>query len=228
MAEIGFQSRRHDTSLFVFTDLKLNSNLEVWDRLIGGIRTHAPGANWIGAVHVNSKQSHGLDRATLGAARRAGLVRLTTGLESGSQRLLDAMKKGTELSVTSKFLHDAAEARISVRVTMIHGYPGETTEDVFATARFLEQHAGVIDRVMLNRFQVMIGPTFLRRYDATPEGVRAVSGLKRVPRLAIASHEYEPARGFDYARATQRLLSAVTRINRKPLNSGAAQFEGVM
>ncbi|HEY4188615.1 MAG TPA: radical SAM protein [Polyangia bacterium] len=226
--EIGFQSRRQDASLFVFTDLKLNSNLEVWEGLIRGIRSRASGASWIGAVHVNAKQSHGLDAASLGAAKKAGLVRLTTGLESGSQRMLDAMKKGTELAVTSKFLHAATEAGISVRVTMIHGYPGETAEDVLETARYLEQHLGSIDRVMLNRFQIMIGPAFLRRYDTAPDKFQGVSGLKRLPQLAMASHTYEPAQRFEYARATQRLLAAVTRINRKRLNSDAAQFEGVM
>ena len=228
LEEIGVQSRRHETSLFAFTDLKLNSRLDVWEGLIRNMRDRAPGASWIGAVHVNAKQPHGLDATSLEAARRAGLVRLTTGLESGSQRVLDSMKKGTDLNVTSRFLHDAARAQISVRVTMIHGYPGETTADVLETAQYLEQHTAVIDRVMLNRFQVMLGPSFLRRFDDAPEGFPGVRAVKRVPRLAIASHQYAPAQGLRYARATQRLLSAVTRINRKQLNSRAVQFEGVM
>jgi radical SAM superfamily enzyme YgiQ (UPF0313 family) len=226
--EIELQSSRHKTSLFVFTDLKLNSNLDVWNGLIGDIQRRAPGASWIGAVHVGAKKPNGLDRATLSAAARAGLTRVTTGLESGSQHVLDEMKKGTELGVTSEFLHDAASVGISVRVTMIHGFPGERTPDVEKTAEFLEQHQRVIDRVSLNRFQVMIGPSFLRRFDAEPRRYPGVEKVKRQPRLAIASHEYTPAQDLGYVRATQRMLSAVHRINRKPLLGAAAQFEGVM
>jgi anaerobic magnesium-protoporphyrin IX monomethyl ester cyclase len=226
--EVEFQADRHSASLFVFTDLKLNSNLEVWAKLIACIDTRVHHPRWIGAVHVAAKQPNGLDRATLGAAKRAGLERLTTGLEAGSQRVLDAMKKGTDLEVTSKFLRDAASAGISVRVTMIHGYPGEQVEDVVETAQFLERHTAVIDRVLLNRFQVMIGPAFLRRFDSDPQRFPEVRSVKREPRLAIASHEYTPAQTLPYARATQRLLSAVHRINRKALSGSAAQFEGVM
>jgi radical SAM superfamily enzyme YgiQ (UPF0313 family) len=228
LEEIALQSRRHDTSLFAFVDLKLNSNLDVWNGLIAHMRDRCKDATWIGAVHVGREQPNGLDAATLRDAKRAGMVRMTTGLESGSQRVLDRMKKGTDLAVTSRFLHDATKAGISVRVTMIHGYPSEMAEDVLESATFLERHSKQIDRVLLNRFQIMIGPTFLRHYDSDAERFPGVKSVKRLPQLAIADHEYEPAQTWQYTKAVQRLLSAVHAINSKPLLGAALQFEGVM
>ena len=228
LEELGVQSHRHDARAFVFTDLKLNSDPGMWRALVDGIPARVPHAQWIAAVHVGAAGDHGLDAPTLAAARRAGAVRLTTGLESGSQRILDRWAKGTDLDVTSRFLHDAAAAGISVRVTMIHGAPGETAEDVLASARYLEVHARLIDRVNINRFQLMLGTTFMRRHDERPERYPSVIVRDRQPRLAQAEHELTDAYDPAYVRATQRLLGAVHAINRRPLTGEAGPFEGVM
>lgn len=228
LAEIGYQAEKYGTSLFAFTDLKLNSEPEVWSGLIDGIASKAHKPRWIGAVHVGSRQPHHLDAGTLRAAHRAGLVRLTTGLESGSQRVLDRLKKGTDLATTSRFLTDAAAVGISVRVTMIHGSPGEEAEDVLASAAFLERHRAEIDRVSLNRFQLMIGPSFLERYTRSPDQFPSIRNVVRKPVLAQAEHDYRPGSTPAYFRATQRLLSAVHAINKKPLRPLARSFDGVM
>ena len=228
LAEIELQSARHNAQLFAFTDQKLNSNESMWDALIANIQSKAPNANWICSVHVDRKLPNGLDRNSLVRARQSGLVRVTTGLESGSQRVLDRMAKGTDLAETSRFLADATSAGISVRVTMIHGYPGEEPEDVIASAEFLERNSNTIDRVSLNRFQIMLGPSFLRRYAEDPSRFPDVRNVVAQPALAIASHERASVGTKAHIRATQRLLSAVHQINCKPLRDGAAQFEGVM
>ena len=98
-------------------------------------------------MHIDEDGSHALEPATIRQAAEAGLVRLTTGLESGSQRVLDLMKKGTQLAETSHVLRGAAAAGVSVRATVMVGYPGETARDVAATARFLDDHREAIERV---------------------------------------------------------------------------------
>ena len=95
------------------------------------------------------------------------------------------------------------------------------------TTQFFEQHTGVIDRMQLDRFQIMNGPEFLRRFDADPTRAPSLQSVEGQPRLAHATHEPHTRPGFDYLRATQRLLSAVDRINGKPLPGRAAQFDGV-
>jgi hypothetical protein len=111
---------------------------------------------------------------------------------------------------------------------MIHGSPGEETEDVSASAEFLERHGDVIDRVSLNRFQLMIGPSLLSRYDAEPARFPSIRSPRRNARLALVEHENVTPAGREYRQAVKRLLQSVHRINRKTLAPVARPFEGVM
>jgi hypothetical protein len=224
--EVGQQARTYATRSFVFTDLKLNSNLTVWRGLLDELPRRLPAAQWIGAVHVGSHGENGLSRREVGAAARAGAVRLTTGLESGSQRLLDRMAKGTDLFLLSRFLADARRAGISIRTTMILGYPDENAADVLASAAFLARHRELIDRVTLNRLAVMAGTELERR-------LRVPEGHGRPRSLAIsqsASWEYRPEKADDprYRSAVYDLLHEVHRINRRKLPPRAGPFDGVM
>ena len=228
LAEIAEQSNRYATRLFAFTDLKLNSNLDVWHALLERFATSAPSAQWIGAVHIGARQPNGMSADELKAARAAGMVRFTTGLESGSQRVLDRMAKGTDLGVTTRVLRDAKAAGISVRTTMIVGYPGEEPDDVEASAKYLEDHADCIERVSLNRFLIMSGTRFEHSLARHAEQFPGVTQVTINHRMAQIDHHYTPTESRAWRRALARLLAAVHRINRRELGADARQFEGVM
>jgi len=228
LEEVRHQGQRHATNLFVFTDLKLNSDLSMWNAIASRIPDVIDKPQWIASVHVGSSQPNGLDAESLSRAKNSGLVRLTTGLESGSQRILDSLVKGTDLATTSRFLRDASGAGISMRVTMIHGSPGETAEDVNESADFLVAHVADIDRVKLNRFMIMMGTTFQRRYDERPSRYPSVISGKRHVHLKYVDFRMTNAYSIQYFRATQRLLGVVHRINRKRLSDTARVFEGVL
>lgn len=226
--EIGHQARQHDARLFVFTDLKLNSDLQVWRSLARDFPRVVPGARWIGAVHVGIQGENGLTAGELEAAAAAGMVRLTTGFETGSQQLLDRMAKGVDLKVTSRFLADAHRAGISVRMTMFTGYPYERAEDVEGSAAYLEDHQAYIERIFLGRFQIRSGTTFERRLERKPGRFPGLSGLKPNLRLGQIGHHYVETERPEYRRAISRLIRVVHAINRKPLSPSARDFEGVM
>jgi len=228
LAEIGYQSGRHRATLFVFTDLKLNSSLEMWRALTSEMQRVVPGARWIGSVHVGRYGENGLTHPELKQARAAGMVRLTTGLESGSQRVLDSMAKGVDLRLTSPFLADAYAADISVRATMITGYPGEEAADVHATAAFLAKHEQHIERINLNRFLIMSGTRIAHRLERNPGRFPNVTGVTSNHRLAQVGHDYALSADRSYRSAMSRVLKIVHRINRKPLRPAARDFEGVM
>jgi len=111
--ELKHQSEIHQSTDFIFLDIKLNSDLDLWYGLIENIQTVVPGARWIATVHVNHLGDNGLDKETLDAAKKAGLTRISFGLESGSQELLDSMKKGTKVEEAGEFLKNAYDAGIS-------------------------------------------------------------------------------------------------------------------
>lgn len=227
LEEIKHQSLTHGTQQFVFADLKLNSNLEMLEALSTSLPKIVKSPKWIASVHVGNAPN-GLDKSMLRLMKDSGASRLTTGLESGSERVLHSLSKGTDLGAVSAFFTQAHEVGISVRVTMIHGSPGETSADVEDSAKFLESHLAVIDRVSINRFQAMMGPTFLRRFDENPARYPSVIASDRVPRMGYVKTELVGTSSIRYMKATQRLLSAVHRINSKQLPDHARTFDGVM
>lgn len=229
LAELEHQGRRHQAGLFVFTDLKLNSSLAMWHALGSGMQARVPGARWIGAVHVGSHGDSGLSLAELKQARAGGMVRLTTGFESGSQRLLDRMAKGVDLANTSRFLADAHAAGISVRMTMFTGFPGEEAADLEETTAFLARHEPYIERLPVYRFQIMTGTRFAQLLAEDRHGKYSkVTDIVPNHRLAQVDHQYAPAADRTYRRSMMKLLDIVHRINRRPLREAARDFEGVM
>ncbi|HFC92222.1 MAG TPA: B12-binding domain-containing radical SAM protein, partial [Leucothrix mucor] len=58
--ELAKQSKTHNSKDFIFLDIKLNSDLEVWNGLIDHFQEVVPGGRWIGTVHVNHKGENGL------------------------------------------------------------------------------------------------------------------------------------------------------------------------
>jgi anaerobic magnesium-protoporphyrin IX monomethyl ester cyclase len=226
--ELTQHHRRLDVSRFVFTDLKLNSNVLMWRAIIAGIQETAPGAKWIGAVHAGTEADNGLTDADLREAARSGCTRLTTGLETGSQRVADLMKKGTRQEGIAAFLDSAARADISCRCTMILGYPGETAEDVHASADFLAAHRRTIERVSLNRLQVITGTTLHRALIRKPERFGSFRIVHEDPAMALASHRDDLAGTEAHRKAVMRLLTEVHRINERPLSPRAREFDGVM
>ena len=227
LVECQVQAERYAARDFMFLDLKLNSHPGMLRGLARNLRRYVRGAQWIGTVHVDQRRDNGLSRRDLFAAAAGGMRRVSFGLESGSQRLLDAMRKGCSVEGNEAFLRDAHDAGISVRCTMFKGYPGETAEDMEATADFLERNARFIDRIRFNEFSVPLDTpihTALMDKDSDPELLR-LTGLD--PRNAKA--RYERARVTPaYRRAKARALAIVHDVNRKRLRSSARQFDGLM
>jgi len=75
----------------------------------------------------------------------AGCRMLMFGLESGSQRVIQAMKKGTRVENFRSILETCKWARMAVRLDIMVGFPGETEEDVEKTYLFIHQNRDVID-----------------------------------------------------------------------------------
>jgi radical SAM superfamily enzyme YgiQ (UPF0313 family) len=226
--ELQHQAARHKTKNFIFLDIKLNSDLSMWHGLIDQFQRRVPGARWIGVVHVQADGDSGLSREELEAAHAAGLIRVTFGLESGSQSLTNTMAKGTRVERTSAFVRDAYAAGISVRCTAFLGYPRETTADIDATHSFLRSHQREFDRVRLGLFKAIPGTRFAELYDRSPNRYPGLSRFRWDHRYARASYRYEPSLDRSYRRAKTRVLRVVHEINRRPLRSGAEAFDGLM
>lgn len=226
LQELREQSRRHGTSNFLFLDIKLNSNPGMLRGIAEGIQDHVPGAQWVGTVHVDQRKDNGLSLRDLKAAAKSGMRRVSFGLESGSQKLLDAMEKGCTVERNAQFIENAFEAGISVRCTMFKGFPGETAHDLELTAEFLEQHEARIDRVRYNDFSVQADtPIELAVRESRYPTVRLTAWNARVAR---GSYRQTDADTRAYRQAKARVLKIVHRINRKEIRVVSRAFDGLM
>lgn len=226
--EIETQSRQYQARDFIFLDIKLNSDVNLWRGIIDNIQKRVPGAKWIGTVHVNSMGDNGLDQDTLVRAHESGLVRISFGMESGSQKMLRRMAKGCKVELNEAFIRAASRAGISVRSTMMVGYPGESTGDVDLTTQFLERNAEYLDRVNLCRFKPIPGTAFQSLYDHRPERFEDIEVFKWDYRFARASYRPSQMRDRRYRLAVLKMLNVVHIINRKPLRDNMIQFDGLM
>jgi hopanoid biosynthesis associated radical SAM protein HpnJ len=76
-------------------------------------------------------------RRTLEALKDNGLRLLLVGYESGSQQILNNIKKGTRVDVARRFTQDCHDLGITIHGTFIAGLPGETRETLEETIRFV-------------------------------------------------------------------------------------------
>jgi anaerobic magnesium-protoporphyrin IX monomethyl ester cyclase len=75
----------------------------------------------------------------LARMRHAGLERVYVGVESGSQRMLDTMNRGTKLAQVERAATALRKEGIRQFWFLMLGYPGETLEDIAATLRLFRK-----------------------------------------------------------------------------------------
>jgi anaerobic magnesium-protoporphyrin IX monomethyl ester cyclase len=80
-----------------------------------------------------------ISKEVLVKLRKAGCNEVSYGIESGCQKILDAVKKKTSTEQNEKAIKMAKEAGIFVAVTALIGYPGETKENVKETLDLLRR-----------------------------------------------------------------------------------------
>ncbi len=83
----------------------------------------------------------GFDRELLELMRQAGCFILHFGMESGSDHVLRAMRKGHDLTVARRILDDATELGFRITLHTMAGLPGETREDLAKTIRLVKEYA---------------------------------------------------------------------------------------
>ena len=77
-----------------------------------------------------------LDTSLLFLMRKAGCRLVTVGFESGSQEMLDRMKKGIRVEQYLNFIDSARKARMLVHGCIVIGTPGETEETLRESYEF--------------------------------------------------------------------------------------------
>ncbi len=80
-----------------------------------------------------------IDKEILQLGRKAGVNMISFGIESGSQRMLDAMNKGTTVQQNAQAIAQARRLGMYVHTGFFIGYPGETRETISQSIAFVQR-----------------------------------------------------------------------------------------
>ena len=87
--------------------------------------------------------------------KRAGFRKITFGFESGSDRILKRMRKGTTVEQGKQALALCRKHNLLVHGSFIAGYIGETIDDAEATLHFMED--AQCDLASINKYVCLVG-----------------------------------------------------------------------
>jgi len=108
-----------------------------------------------------------LDDQLLDLLKRSGCHRLTFGVESGSQRVLDYIKKDIRAEDVLKAHKRARSYGFAVSYHFMVGFPDETRKDILLTLR-------LIRRLLRNDDVQIFGPSIYVPYPGTPLYLRSI------------------------------------------------------
>jgi radical SAM superfamily enzyme YgiQ (UPF0313 family) len=130
-------SLHHDDSQIKFYDLLINGDMPKLDKLAALlVDDPSPKLTW---KEANAVVRPEMTRDMCRKLYEAGCRQLIIGLESGSQRVLDLMRKRQTIAQMKETLRNAHEAGLHVRGNFMFGYPGETEDDFRQTLDFLTE-----------------------------------------------------------------------------------------
>jgi anaerobic magnesium-protoporphyrin IX monomethyl ester cyclase len=155
----------------------------------------------------------GITADLLKQMRRAGCRLLSFGMESGSQRVLDRMDKGTDVGTMRRILQDSAAAGIWNHAFMFFGFPGETEEDARETIAFFQANQNVIHSISSSTF-------LLERHARASQDPEAYDISQMVPpgpQQDLAYYfEYEVSSGISSRRAGEIEAAFMDSLPDKP------------
>jgi radical SAM superfamily enzyme YgiQ (UPF0313 family) len=114
-----------------FIDDTLAEDRERAMRLAAEIRRRRLDFTWFASACVNQ-----VDRELLHAFKQAGCWAILFGVESGVQKNLNTLRKGTTLAQVRNAVRWAKEVGLKVQTTFMFGIPGETVPEALRTIDF--------------------------------------------------------------------------------------------
>jgi len=142
--EMKFQISNHnEVSHFDFVDSLVNANFKELSLLADLIISSGLRITWGGQAVIRPYMTPELLRKL----KQSGCVCLAYGMESGSQKIVDLMRKGFSVEEAERVIRDTHNAGIDAVVNFMFGFPGETDEDFEKTLNFVSQNREYISTV---------------------------------------------------------------------------------
>jgi len=116
----------------LFRDESFTENRKRLRAICSGLIEQDLDLTWIANSRVGV-----LEEEDLRLMKRAGCFYLWVGVESGSQPVLDRLRKGITVEETREMFRLANKMGINIHAHLMFGNPGETKEDILQSIRFL-------------------------------------------------------------------------------------------
>ena len=128
----------HITHLKIIDDNFFVDKMRVM-KICEGILANKMKFTWDAECRCDYFNDKNIDDDLLSLAKKAGLVQLTLGIESGSQHTLEIMKKHITLEQAEYAVMKCNEIGIVARSSFMIEVPGESFEDIKKTVRFINK-----------------------------------------------------------------------------------------
>lgn len=155
------------------------------------------------------------DVETLKKLKESGLNMVMWGIESGNDRILNLIKKGTNVKDIEKVLEASNHARIKNIVYMMFGFPTETKDEFMQTVEFLKNNDNNIDLVTVSVFGLQRGTEIYK--NPKDFGISKITEEERTvlePKIS-----YEVSQGLsqrEAAKLRDRYNKSIEKINKYP------------
>jgi radical SAM superfamily enzyme YgiQ (UPF0313 family) len=155
--EIAYHLKNHpEIDRIEFLDLLLNGNMKTLNEFCALMAENKleKELTW----HANLIIRKEMDKKICEKMKKAGCDHVSIGIESGSQKVLDIMRKKYKVQDADFALKNLHEAGISVTCNFMFGFPGESDEDFKETLEFVERNKNYIDMAYPSRTFCTIEP----------------------------------------------------------------------
>jgi radical SAM superfamily enzyme YgiQ (UPF0313 family) len=132
--EMEWLRDEHGAGAFSFYDDAFTYDNKRAIEICEGIKSRKIGVPWDCQTRVDY-----VSKEVLVKMRDAECQLVSFGAESGCQKILDAVKKRTTIEQNERAVGMAKEVGLSVAISVIIGYPGETTETLKQTFDFIRR-----------------------------------------------------------------------------------------
>ena len=105
-----------------------------------------------------------VDRKMLEKMKEAGCYYVSFGVESGSQRVLDAMRKGITVEQAVEAIDLCADAGLRTKIFFSFGHIGECMDDVEKTFTFIDQYSAKMSTIASGAGVRIYPGTYLEQY----------------------------------------------------------------
>jgi radical SAM superfamily enzyme YgiQ (UPF0313 family) len=116
-----------------FSDSNFNVNIKKLEKFMDLILENNIKVKWGGQAHIQKNITY----EYIKKMKKAGLVAVFWGIESGSQHVVDLMNKKYSHKDAARIFNDCNELGIMSYIPLIIGFPGETPEDIVDTLELI-------------------------------------------------------------------------------------------